>query len=353
MIIEADLADTESARSIGPVLIEVTRGGRVESRHRGAIAVVDAGDGLALAIGDVETAVYPRSAVKALQALPLIETGAADRLGLSDVELALACSSHSGEPTHVAAVLAMLATAGRDPSSLLCGTHWPYDEGAARALAAAGERPGSQHNNCSGKHAGFICTACALGEDPRGYIAPDHPTMRRVTSALGEVCGVALDQQTPATDGCSIPTYAISLRALASGFARFGSGSGLPAARAAAASRLRAAVAAQPFMVAGTGRIDTQLMEALGPRVFVKGGAEGVHCGALPELGLGFALKCEDGASRAADAATAALIARLLPLVGAAAATVYKLAKPTLRNWSGTVVGGLRPVGPLAAALPT
>jgi L-asparaginase II len=331
-----------------PVLVEVTRGARVESAHRGAAIVVDAKGGVVFEAGDVDLPVYPRSAVKALLALPMVETGAAARLGLTDAEIALACSSHSGEEDHVAAAASMLAKAGRDEGCLECGVHWPSYEGAARALAAAGKSPGALHNNCSGKHSGFICLACDRGDDPKGYVRPDHPTMKVITAALAEMTSTVLDERNIAVDGCSIPTFAIPLRAMALGFARFGSGHGMAADRAAAASRIRAAVAAQPRMVAGTNRFDTKVIAALGARVFVKGGAEGVHCGTIPELGLGFAVKCDDGAGRAADVVTAALIARLLPNNGGVDPVVAELANPVLRNWNGIAVGALRPAGALA-----
>ncbi len=331
-----------------PVLVEVTRGARVESAHRGAAIVVDAAGGVMFSAGDVDLAVYPRSAVKALLALPMVESGAAARLGLNDAEIALACSSHSGEEDHVATATSMLAKAGRDVGTLECGTHWPGYDAATRALAAAGQVPSALHNNCSGKHSGFICLACDRGDDPKGYVKPDHPTMKVITAALAEMTGTTLDESNFAVDGCSIPTYAIPLRAMALGFARFGTGQGIGADRAAAARRIRAAVAAQPRMVAGTNRFDTKVIAALGERVFVKGGAEGVHCGAIPELGIGFAVKCDDGAGRAADVVTAALIARLLPNNGRVDPVVATLANPVLTNWNGIEVGTMRPAGPLA-----
>ncbi len=318
------------------VLVEVTRGARVESRHAGSAVVVDAKGRVVFGVGHTTAAVYPRSAVKALLALPLVESGAADRLGLTDAELALACSSHSGEPIHTETAASMLAKAGRDVGCLECGTHWPSRDVAARALAAAGAEPSALHNNCSGKHAGFVCLSCDQGIDPAGYIQPEHSAMRAVTAALAETTGVRLDEQNRAIDGCSIPTYAIPLQALALAFARFGSGMGLSADRAAAALRLRRAVAAHPFMVAGTGRFDTRLMTALGGRVFSKTGAEGVFCAALPELGLGIAVKCDDGAGRAAEVVTAALINRFLKPEGG---VIETLLRPELVNWNGIKVG--------------
>ena len=265
-----------------PVIAEAMRGGRVESAHRGSGAVVDADGAVVMTFGDIERPVYPRSAVKALQALPLIESGAADRLALSPKEIALACASHSGEPEHIATARAMLAKAGRDESVLECGAHWPLSENACRAMARSGGKPSALHNNCSGKHAGFVCLACAEGIDPKSYVAPDHPVQREVASAVAGVTGAQLGEETRGVDGCSIPTYAIPLRALALGFARFGTGQGLERIRAGAAARIRAAVAAHPAIVAGAGRFDTEVMTLLKARAFTKTGAEGVFCAAPP-----------------------------------------------------------------------
>ena len=325
-----------------PILVEVTRGARVESAHRGAAVVIDPTGSVVFQAGDIDAAVYPRSAVKALLALPMVESGAADRLGLTDDEIALACSSHSGEPVHVAAAESMLRKAGRDVSCLECGTHWPTNDAATRALAAAGQMPSALHNNCSGKHSGFICLACDRNDDPSGYVKPDHPTMRQITAALADMTGARLDDSNIAVDGCSIPTYAIPLRALAHGFARFASAQGLSSERAAATRRIRAAVAAHPIMVAGTGRFDTRIMAALGQRVFSKGGAEGVYCAALPELGLGIAVKCDDGAGRAAQVATAALVARFLPDNGRQDPVLADLVTPQLHNWNRIHIGEMR-----------
>ena len=333
-----------------PVVVEVMRGGRVESRHRGAGIAIDADGAAALAFGEVDAPVFPRSAVKALQALPLIESGAADQFGLSEVQIALACASHSGERAHVDTAAAMLAKAGLDASALACGAHWPLGEEAARALARAGAAPSPLHNNCSGKHAGFLCLACASGWPHDGYEQAAHPVQRAARAAIAEVTGATLGDDVCGTDGCSIPTYAIPLRALALGFARLATGTGLAPRRAAAARRIFAAVAAHPEMVAGDGRFDTDAMRLFGSRVFVKTGAEGVYCAALPELGLGLAVKADDGATRAAQVMIAALIERLLPLGEAERQRFAPHVAPSLRNWNGIEVGGLAAAGPLAAA---
>lgn len=324
-----------------PVLVEVLRGALVESRHRGAVAVADADGGQVLAIGDVTTPIFPRSAIKALQAVPLVEEGAADRFGFGDEELALACASHSGEAGHVVGVERMLARAGLDASALRCSAHAPISQAAAVAVVRAGA-PTALHNNCSGKHAGFLCLACAIGVDTSDYFRPEHSVQRRVRAVLEDFTGAVLSQDRCAIDGCSVPTWAIPLENLARGFAKFGTGRGLSADRAQAAARLRQACANKPWFVAGTGRFCTDIMQRFGSRVFVKTGAEGVYCGALPELGLGIALKCDDGASRAAQAIMAALIARFLPLDAAERAALIPHMAPVLRNWNGIEVGALR-----------
>src|SRR5262245_2181083 len=313
-----------------PVLVEVMRGAIVESRHCGAVAVVDADGGAVLALGDVERRVFPRSAVKALQALRMIETGAADRFGLTDQELALACASHSGESGHVAAAQSMLARIGLDASYLRCGAHPPMHVPSATALYCGGMEPTALHNNCSGKHSGFLCLACMLGADPRGYIEPDHPVQREVKATIESITGTSIPDSCRAIDGCSVPTWAVPLKHLALGFARFGTGNSLATERAKAAARLRAACAAHPWYVAGSGRFCTEVMQRLGARAVVKVGAEGVYLGALPERGLGIAVKCDDGGARAAEVVMATLILRFAAL-SKDEPTLDHLVRPTLR----------------------
>ncbi|HML06655.1 MAG TPA: asparaginase [Xanthobacteraceae bacterium] len=330
-----------------PILVEVVRGQLVESRHRGAVAIADADGAPVLSVGDGTMPVFPRSAVKALQALPLVESGAADRYGFGNEELALACASHSGEPGHVEVVARMLAKAGLDQSALRCGAHWPISQQAAHELARTGT-PSALHNNCSGKHAGFLCLARSMGVDYVDYWRPQHPVQLRVRAVLEDMTGAVLSAEHCAVDGCSVPTWAVPLQNLAHAFAKFGTGHGLAPARAVAAVRLRAACAQKPWHVAGTGRFGTDIMRLLGERVFVKTGAEGVFCGALPGRGLGIAIKCDDGAGRAAEAVMAAVIARFLPLGDAERAALARFAHPVQRNWNGIEVGALRVTEALA-----
>ena len=341
---------------MNPVLVEATRGGTRESAHRGAIAVVDADGSSVASLGDIERPIFPRSAVKVLQSLPLVASGAADELGLADEELAIACASHNGEPAHTEVVARMLARTGLDVEALECGAHWPYREPIQRQMAAAGIEPSALHNNCSGKHAGFLCLACRLagGSDRRsyvrGYIGPGHPVMQAVTAALQAATGFDLARTARGTDGCSIPTYAIPLRHLAHAFARVGSGLGLAAGHAEAARRLRRAVARHPFMVGGTGRFDTRVIERLGERVFCKVGAEAVFCAAFPERGLGVAIKIDDGNNaRAAEVAMAAAIEAFVKLDDGDASFVRTLSDVALSNWNGIEVGRLRATDELRA----
>jgi L-asparaginase II len=208
-------------------------------------------------------------------------------------------------------------------------------------MAAAGERPGAIHNNCSGKHAGMLALALALGADPKGYTDVSHPVQRTIAATLRDLCGIDPAAQPSGTDGCSVPTWAMPLEAWARGFARFASGARLPPERQRAARRIMAAVRNHPFMVAGSERFCTKLMQAV-PRAFVKTGAEGVFCGAVPHAGFGLAVKCDDGAGRAAEAIMAALLAHLPAWTPDEEATLRSFATVPVTNRAGLEVGELR-----------
>ncbi len=331
-----------------PVLVEVMRGDSVESVHRGSIAIADSGGRLLLTVGDVRRPVFPRSAVKAMQALPLVESGAAAAFGLGEAELAVACGSHSGDAVHLAAVGSILDRAGLKERDLACGAHWPMSEPASRELTRSGKTPGAIHNNCSGKHAGMLATAVHLGLDTKGYEQADHPVQKAIARAMSELCGFDLERAEKGVDGCSVPTLGFPLVALATGFARLASGQGLTGDRKAAAQRLVEACFTEPVLVAGEGRFDTLVMRELAPKVFVKGGAEGVHCAALPDLGLGIAVKMDDGVKRGTEATLAHLLAALVP--GAERVLSGHLAGD-IRNWKGQKVGQIRAAATLQAAL--
>jgi L-asparaginase II len=334
-----------------PVLVEITRGPLVESRHRGAIVVVDADGNRRVAIGDVERPVFPRSAVKPFQAVPLVESGAANAYGFGPAELALACASHSGEPRHIAIVTSMLEKCGRSAADLECGPQMPQSSAAARALMRAAGQPSPLHNNCSGKHAGFICLACHLGVDPKGYVDAAHPVQQMVKDVLEATMGLSLGVDVCGTDGCSIPTYAIPLERLALAFARFATRHGAPEKRHEAATRLVKACISEPGLVAGTGRFCTETMAAFSGRILVKTGAEGVYAGLIPELGLGIAVKCDDGASRASEAIMAAAIDALLPMSAAEHQLFSRRLVRPVESRIGKKVGEIRPVAGLVESI--
>ena len=333
-------ADAEAAN---PLLVEVTRGTQVESRHRASVAVVDTAGALVLSAGDTERPVYARSAIKSLQAIAVVESGAADAFELSPPELALTCASHSGEPRHVEAVTAWLQRLGLSAADLECGPQLPGYEPALIALLAGGGQATAAHNNCSGKHSGFLTLARHLGVPTRGYVNYEHPVQQRILGVMEGLTGLDLGAAPRGIDGCGIPVIGVPLGNLALAMARLGAPDDQPEARQAACARLRRAVAAHPFMVAGTGRFDTRVMELTGEKAFIKTGAEGVYCAAFPELGLGVAIKVDDGAGRAAEILMARLLARFEILGEAQAARLGGLFTAPVLNRAGRSVGEIRP----------
>lgn len=324
-----------------PVGVEVWRGERVESRHRVALAVVDAAGRSLLEAGDVAAPVYPRSAIKPLQALPLIESGAADARAVSAEELALACASHGGEAMHVERVAAWLARLELDASNLACGAHPPLHRPTAEAMLCEGREPTRLHNNCSGKHTGMLATALHLGAPVEGYERREHEVQRRIEDVLCRMSGER-ELVRPGVDGCGVPAWCLPLRGLALAFARFAAPEGLEHGRGEAARRITDAMRTHPGLVAGTGRCCTAVMEAL-PGVLVKTGAEGVFVAALPGRGIGVALKAEDGAGRAAEVAVLAVLDALGALDEAARERLAAFAFPEIRNAAGLVVGRIAP----------
>lgn len=322
-----------------PVSVLVTRGGTVESVHRVHFAVADAAGRLVAGAGAVDRPTFYRSAAKPFQALPLVDDGVADALGMGRAELALCCASHNGEERHVEGVRRLLDRGGWSEDDLECGPHPPMDPGAQRRLARAGKEPGRVHNNCSGKHAGMLALAGRLEADSRGYVRPEHPVQRRVSREMARWSETEESAMETAIDGCGVVCFAVPLRAIAASYARL-------TARAeegpGAARRIVEAMTGEPFLVAGSGRLCTVLMEAAGERVLAKTGAEGVYGAALRREGLGVALKVEDGARRAADVA----LVRILEQLGALGGDVVEGAlsafhAPAVRNTRGERVGAL------------
>ena len=290
-----------------PVLVELWRGDVLECVHRGAAAVCRADGTLVESWGDAARTVLPRSACKMMQALPLVESGAADGAGLTDRQLALACASHNGAAIHTDLAASWLAGLGLTQDALRCGPQMPNDLEARLSLECGAHAPGQIHNNCSGKHTGMLTFSAHLGAGPE-YTDPGHPVQTAIRVALAELA----DQEitTWAIDGCSAPNFALSLSGLATAAARFADPGALSCTRARAAERLTRAMMAHPELVAGEGRSCTAIMRAAKGQAAVKTGAEGVFVAILPGTGLGIALKIDDGATRASEAAVAALLAR-------------------------------------------
>lgn len=319
--------------------VEVRRGGVVESVHRVHVAVVDGSGRLRARAGRVEGRVFARSAVKPIQALPLVEEAVVERFSLSGPELALCCASHSGEAVHVTTAAAVLDRIGLTEDALACGPHWPFDEAATGRLRANGQRPRRLHNNCSGKHAGMLALARGQGWPTAGYHAAGHPVQERMLAEMARWCDVPADDIELAVDGCGVLTFALPLGALAGGFGRL--------AREArvggnAAYDIVRAMVGHPLHVAGTGRLCTRLMQVTGGRIFAKVGAEGVYTAGVPGAELGIALKVEDGAKRAAEPALLAVLHGLGVVSDEEMAELEGFAGPTVQNTRGEVVGVVR-----------
>ncbi|HTQ12509.1 MAG TPA: asparaginase [Rhizomicrobium sp.] len=327
-----------------PILVEITRGGRVESVHRGAVAVVRADGTRVLALGDAEAVSFPRSSLKPVQALPLLESGAAEAFGLGDAEIALACASHSGEPMHTGRVAAWLKRIGLTERDLACGAHPSRYEPVMEAMIRAGEAPTRIFNNCSGKHTGFLTVARHWDVATDGYERRDHPVQVAVATALGELAAVGSDIPF-GIDGCAAPAFALPIAAFARALAQFADPSAQPAPRAAAMRRIVRAMTAHPELVAGTGRSDTILMRAARGRVATKAGAEAFYAAIVPEAGLGIALKIDDGAGRAAETVIAALLDKL-GLIGEDRDARALIRAPVL-NTRGAEAGERRPADAL------
>ena len=319
-------------------LIEVWRGGMLESLHSGYAVVCDEKGEIVEAWGDAEAMIFPRSSCKMLQALPLIETGAADAHGLTERHLALACASHQGAALHVGMAKRWLSDLGLGEPDLRCGSHEPLDHTERDRLICDHEGPCQLHNNCSGKHSGFLTVTRHLKAGPE-YVAIDHPLQVAIKAATEEVTGE--DSAGYGIDGCSAPNFAMSVAGLARGMAKFAAAREEGSARERAMFRLSHAMATHPELVAGDGRACTELMQAMGGRVAIKTGAEAVFTAIIPEKKLGIAVKIEDGNARASEAVIVALLARIGVLDLAHPAAQKRLTAPHI-NCRGIRAAELR-----------
>ncbi len=319
-------------------MVELWRGGLLESTHLGHAVVVDDTGQIVQAWGDPERIIFPRSSCKMIQALPLVESGAADAFGLTPVQLALSCASHQGAALHVNAARDWLAGIGLGEPDLRCGSHEPYDKAERDRLICDHEGPCQLHNNCSGKHSGFLTVTKHLKAGPE-YVEIDHPLQRAIRAATEEVTGETVAGY--GIDGCSAPNFAMSVAGLARAMAAFAKAREGGSVRERAMQRLRDAMAAHPEYVAGEGRSCTELMRAMGGRVAIKTGAEAVFIAMIPEKKLGLALKIEDGNSRASEAALVGILTRLGVLDAAHPMAEKRLPAPQT-NCRGIRTGELR-----------
>lgn len=320
----------------GKCTVEALRGGRVESSHRVHVAVAHADQGLIASAGNPAQQSFVRSAIKMFQALPFVEAGGVERFQLTAEELALCTASHGGEAFHVAAAESILAKARLTGGALACGPHLPLHEPTAHAMLCAGQQPTRLHNNCSGKHAGMLAHCVQQQWVTNGYHRASHPMQQRVVSTLLRWMRINQDEIDQGIDGCGLPTFAIALDAVAEGCARFAAAA---AAGDTAPALLFNAMVTHPEFVAGTDRLDTDLMRVASRRLFAKVGAEGFYCAGIPSMKIGVALKVEDGSKRAAEPALLAVLRHINAIDEPDLALLSKYSHPNILNTRNEIVG--------------
>jgi len=324
-------------------LAEVVRGQVVESVHLGDIAVVDRSGNLLYHTGDPHRVTYMRSSAKPLQAIPYVEMSGRLRFGLTDTEVAVTCASHSGEDQHVEAVLSILKKIGLEESYLKCGTHMPIHGPTARRMWSLGRKSTPVHSNCSGKHAGMLALSVLLGADHSEYLDPCGPVQSLILKTASEMMGAAPESIKIGIDGCGAPVFGVPLSWMARGWANLSDPSGLCPSRRSAVEDISRSMRGNPYMVAGTGRLSTDLMKAAGARVLAKSGAEGVYCAALVGRGIGLALKITDGSSRAMGPIVLSVLEQLGVLVESDLQVLSGHGRLEVRNFRGDLCGEIRP----------
>lgn len=325
------------------VLVEVTRGPLVENVHRGHVAVVDWQGNLLYSAGDPRHLTYWRSSAKPFQALPVVESGAADHFGIEPKELALFCASHSGEKMHTETVLNIFQKIGLDPSLLQCGIHMPYHAETARAMTQSGEKPTSLHSNCSGKHSGMLTLVTHLGYDPATYLQLDHPLQQLILDYVAECSDYPRQEIAIGIDGCGVPVHGLPLFNMALAYARLTRPQG-EEKRIEACMRVTDAMMAHPEMVGGTERFCTDLMRTGHGTLVGKAGAAGVYCVGLMQEGIGIAVKCEDGSGRGRDPVVVEILQQLGALTGEQIAALGKYHRPQNINHRKEKCGEVIPV---------
>jgi len=324
---------------VNPVLVNLWRGNAIESRHRGAVAVVQSNGQLIMSMGDVMHPVFPRSAIKFLQTIPFVESGAVEHYGLTDKHIALACASHNGEHVHCGLIGQWLETIGLDAHDLECGASLPMHQPTQFELLARGEGPTRVHHGCSGKHLGLLTTSLHLGDSVKDYRLYRHNAQRRWFEIIESMCNTRVMQLPWGYDGCGIPCLAVPLQRLALAMARFADAADQDATRTTAINRIQSAVANNPYLVAGKERLCTDLMSRLAPKILVKVGAEGCYTVCMPEQGIGIALKMDDGHDRGARVALGAVLRTLGVLGDDMAKELEEYISPVLTNSRGDFIG--------------
>lgn len=339
----------ENSQQAGEVLVRVTRGGTLESLHRGHLVVIDGGGEIIAALGNPETVAFIRSSSKPLQIMPFLMSGGAEAFGFTEQEIALACGSHGGEPMHTETVAAMLKKIALDEKDLRCGTHMPFNEAAAHALSEAHQEPNQLHNNCSGKHAAMLALAKHIGASINDYEQPDHPVQKKMLGMVSRVCEIPREEIKIGIDGCAAPNFAMPLVNMARSFSRLVfPPESFDAELREACRRVVAAMMDYPEMIGGTERLDTMVMQALRGRMICKIGAEGVWlAGILPcpefKRGLGLALKIEDGNDNRARAAVAIEVLRQLNILDDTNSEALRYLSPlAVKNRRGDIVGQVK-----------
>lgn len=331
-------------------LINVVRGPIVESSHHGHIVGMDFHGKLLFHFGHYDMVTFARSSAKLLQAIPVIESGAAAAFGLTPAEIAVLCASHNGEEEHVRTVSGLLDKLGLSQDALQCGAHYPFYAPAAEQMKERGEKPCPLHNNCSGKHSGMLALARHLGAPIDRYMEPSHPVQQAMLRTVSDLAGLPPERILLGTDGCGVPVFGMPLCNLAAAYAQLGRPDRLPAERAAACRAVTDAIKSHPFLIAGTGRFDSALIEATHGRIIGKLGAEGVFAIAVPEAGIGIAIKVEDGNQRALYPAAVETLKQTGLISEAELGLLARFHRPEINNWAGTHVGSIEPVFELSYA---
>jgi L-asparaginase II len=328
---------------MNPVLVNRWRGNAIESRHRGAVAVVEASGRVFAVLGDVQSAVFPRSAIKFLQAIPFVESGAVDAYSLDDRHIALSCSSHNGEPIHAGLAQDWLERIGCSHDDLECGAELPLHKATQFELMAQGRGPQRHHHNCSGKHLGFLSTCKQLGDATHNYRLYNHAAQQRWFQVLESLTNTRVAQLPWGYDGCAIPTLALPLQRVALAMARFGVASRFEGERRTAVERIHASITANPYLVAGKERLCTSLMERLAPNILIKVGADGVYTAVIPEHQLGVAIKIDDGNDAAARVALGEVLKTLGVLSSDESKALGEYFRPSVNNSRGETIGHIEP----------